>query len=112
MKYHQAQQLLQQLEHELKTVGLWQETPPDPKKLRSTQPFAVDTLAFHQWLQFIMIPRMEALIVQQRALPTQMAVSPMAMQVYEGRLREHRRVIACLRELDTVVSGVDPMQPN
>lgn len=110
MKYQQVQQLLQQLERELKTVGLWQETPPDPQQLRSTQPFSVDTLAFHQWLQFIMIPRIQALIVQQRALPTAMGVSPMAVQVYKGKLREHRRVIACLRELDTVISGGDPMQ--
>ena len=112
MKYQQVQQLLQQLELEMKTVGLWQETPPDPHKLLSTQPFAVDTLAFHQWLQFIMIPRMQALIVAQRALPTEMAVSPMAMQVYKGELRKHRRIIECLRELDTVVSGTDPMQTN
>ena len=112
MKYQQVQHLLQQLELELKSVGLWQDTPPEAHKLRSTQPFAVDTLAFHQWLQFIMIPRMVELFAQQRALPTQMAVSPMAVQVYKGKLREHRRIIACLRELDTLVSGVDPMQAS
>lgn len=112
MKHQQVQHLLIQLRYELKAIDLWQAHPPATEALQSTQPFAVDTLSFHQWLQFIMIPRMEALIADQQPLPSSMAVSPMAAQVYKGQLKEHRKLIACLRELDVVVSGVDPMQAS
>lgn len=112
MKYQQVQDLLEQLEAELKAVNLWQQQSPAPEALLSNQPFAVDTLDFHQWIQFIMIPRMQWLIAQRQPLPAQMAVSPMAVQVYKGQLKEHRQVIACLREIDTVVTGNDPMQAS
>lgn len=112
MKYQQVQQLLCQLERELKVIDLWQSTPPATQALYSNQPFAVDTLAFHQWVQFIMIPRMQALIAQGQPLPQQMAVSPMAVQVYKGQLKQHRQLIACLREIDRAVTGRDPMQAS
>ncbi|MCL5048955.1 YqcC family protein [Aliidiomarina maris] len=112
MKYQQIQQLLEQLSDELKSLQLWQSKPPAAAALRSVEPFAVDTLAFHQWLQFVMIPRMQVLIAQRHPLPDKMAVSPMAVQVYRGELKIHRNLIACLREIDTLVTGVDPLQAS
>ncbi|RUO32045.1 hypothetical protein CWE12_03395 [Aliidiomarina sedimenti] len=112
VQYQQVQILLVQLQNELRDLQLWQSQAPSAEALQSTQPFAVDTLAFHQWLQFIMIPRMENLVQARRPLPTSMAVSPMAVQVYSGQLKRHRMLINCLRELDQAVTGQDPLQPD
>ena len=112
MKYQQVQRLLIQLQEELRQLDLWQQQPPPASALRSSQPFAVDTLDFHQWLQFIMIPRLQTIVVERGPLPASMAVSPMAAQVYKGRLKAYRELIACLRELDTLVSGTDPMRAS
>lgn len=102
--------LLEQLENELRELALWQDKKPPSAALQSSQPFAVDTLEFHQWLQFIMIPRLRTLVTQQRPLPTSMAVSPMAVQVYAGQLKQHRLLIQCLRRIDYSVTGQDPLQ--
>ena len=112
MKYQQVQRLLIQLQEELRQLELWQQQSPPASALRSTQPFAVDTLDFHQWLQFVMIPRLQSIVVERGPLPARMAVSPMAVQVYKGQLKEHRELIMCLRELDTFVSGTDPMRAS
>ncbi|MGX5914355.1 YqcC family protein [Aliidiomarina sp. Khilg15.8] len=112
MLYQQVNQSLHALQNALQELSKWQSMPPPAKALRSTQPFAVDTLDFHQWLQFIMIPRMQALVDARQPLPSSIAVSPMAVQVYKGDLKRHRELIAILRELDMVLSGEDPMQPN
>ncbi len=49
----QCEQLLDELEQVLESYELLQSTPPSPKRLASTEPFAVDTLACHEWLQWI-----------------------------------------------------------
>jgi uncharacterized protein YqcC (DUF446 family) len=110
--YQQVNRSLQALETALQDLCKWQTTRPPEKALRSTQPFAVDTLEFHQWLQFIMIPRMQTLVDERQPLPSNIAVSPMAVQVYKGDLKRHRELIAILRELDMVLSGEDPMEPT
>lgn len=112
MLYQQVNSSLRALQNALQDLSKWQSTPPPAAALRSTEPFAVDTLEFHQWLQFIMIPRMQTLVDARQPLPASIAISPMAVQVYKGELKRHRALIAILRELDIVLSGEDPLQPN
>ncbi len=72
----QAKKHLQQLQFALQTLDLWQVTPPDEKAFMSTQPFAIDTMTANEWLQWIFIPRMYALIENQTELPSQISISP------------------------------------
>jgi uncharacterized protein YqcC (DUF446 family) len=55
--------LLNQLEIELRALSLWQEKSPAPSALRSGMPFAMDTLAPHQWLQWVFIPNMQQALI-------------------------------------------------
>jgi len=74
--------LLRSLEAELRVQGRWDDTPPPPEALHSSQPFACDTLSLDQWLQWILLPGLDALLAQQLPLPTACAVRPMAEEVY------------------------------
>ncbi|MFP3631919.1 YqcC family protein, partial [Burkholderia sp. SIMBA_045] len=60
----------------------------------------VDTLEFHQWLQFIMLPRMWALVDSKRPLPEGIAVSPMAAHIYRSELEQYaaKRRVPCSAE--------------
>ncbi len=49
--------LLDELEVRLRAAQLWQATPPSSQALVSQEPFAVDTLLPHEWLQWIFLPR-------------------------------------------------------
>lgn len=60
---------LLQIEIELRRLDAWESEPPSPEALQSAQPFAVDTLEFTQWLQFVFVSRMKALIEGGHPLP-------------------------------------------
>jgi uncharacterized protein YqcC (DUF446 family) len=104
-----AARLLERIEAELHGLGLWQNHFPSSQALASDQPFAIDTLDFHQWLQFILLPRMWEMIDGEHPLPQNIAVSPMAVQVYSDKLEHHEELILALRQFDILLSGSDPL---
>ncbi|MCL1042032.1 MULTISPECIES: YqcC family protein [Shewanella] len=92
------------IESELKRLELWQETPPSPEAMADPTPFACETMAFEQWLQFIFLPKMRALIAARSALPTKIALGPMAEHVWQGRA-EMATLINIIIQLDEHLSG-------
>ena len=56
--------LLEDMETELKVLGCWQAMPPTPEAMSSEVPFCMDTMAFSQWLQWLFIPRVRAIVDQ------------------------------------------------
>lgn len=56
------------IERELHVQGWWSEQPPSPEALASTVPFAVDSMNFDQWLQWIFLPRMKVILENGLAL--------------------------------------------
>ncbi|ACS97261.1 MULTISPECIES: YqcC family protein [Aggregatibacter] len=74
---HQQTRLhLQHLQHTMERLALWQSVPPQEAAFLSEQPFALDTMNPTEWLQWIFIPRMHALVESQAPLPRQIAISP------------------------------------
>lgn len=102
--YQQLDSTLQQLEKELRRLGWWQETPPEPAALASTQPFHADTLAFEQWLQWIFIPRIRELVAGQGRLPGRCHIAPMGEVAWRERLHEAAQLLELLRNLDRQLS--------
>ena len=96
--------LLNELEAELKRLALWQEGPVDPALLESQAPFCCDTLRFEQWLQFVLLPRMRALLEANQPLPTAIALCPMAEESLDHRL-DIGRLINVLADIDETLSG-------
>jgi len=97
--------ILEQLELELKQRSLWQVAPPTAEAMASTLPFCMDTLDFHQWLQFVLIARLRQMILLQMALPAHSALYPMATEVYKQELGYHSTLIEILAELDEALTG-------
>ena len=71
-----VQQQLQQLRTNLERLALWQSVAPEQVRLTSEQPFHLDTLAPYEWLQWIFLPRMAALLDSGAVLPNKIAISP------------------------------------
>ena len=100
-------ELLIDVEAELRRLALWETAAPDPGALASRQPFCIDTLSFPQWLQFVFLPRMHALIDEDQPLPAKCAVAPMAELYFAGLPLGATRMIAALAELDRVIEAGD-----
>lgn len=70
-KYH-----LEQLQECMQQLNLWRAMPPSPDAFLSEEPFSIDTMSAEEWLQWVFIPRMHALLESGAPLPSQIAISP------------------------------------
>ncbi|SHI10879.1 YqcC family protein [Ferrimonas marina] len=100
---HLIHSLLAQLQAALQQAQLWQSSPPSAEALASRQPFACDTLRFEQWVQFLYLPRLQQLMEAGQALPTKVAVAPMAEESWRGRSGLDG-VVDLLAQLDRALS--------
>lgn len=96
--------LMRQLESSLRTQNLWQSQRPSEHALASTEPFAIDTLNFSQWLQFIFIEKISALLQLDLALPSAMAVAPMATEYFKMQSCESAEIIAIITRIDLIIN--------
>lgn len=92
------------IERELHVQGWWSEELPSPEALASTLPFAVDSLAFEEWLQWIFLPRMKEILELGLALPNASGILAMAETVYADRPDESRQLRKLLAEFDQLIS--------
>ena len=97
-----ADQLLL-IERELRLLGWWAGVAPEDERLASTAPFCVDTLLLQEWLQWIFLPRLKALLEANAPLPTASGIAAMAEQVFVGRALEVKGLIAALEEFDRLI---------
>lgn len=101
---------LMDIEKELRSLRLWSSDMLSADALASTQPFAIDTMSFPQWLQFIFLPRMQFLLQQQLPLPVNCSIASMAEQ-YFAPLRLHSApLVNHLRQIDNLLSTANDLK--
>lgn len=93
--------LLQQLSPLMDSLGLWQQEPPSLEALSSQEPFSVDTLRPEQWLQWVFIPKMQALIEQQSQIPKGFSITPYFSECWKEHT-EYGPLLALLASIDEV----------
>lgn len=98
-----ADQLLL-IERELRLLGWWEAEPPSARALASEQPFCVDTLHLHQWLQWVFLPRMQALVETGQPLPAASGIREIAEVMYAEQLVRVGPLLAALGTFDRLIS--------
>ncbi|HEY8940566.1 MAG TPA: YqcC family protein [Cellvibrio sp.] len=93
------------IEKELRELRLWQSEILPDEALMSEQPFALDTMTFPQWLQFIFLPRLYFMLDQQMPLPGNCGIAPMAEQYFSGLTLHSSLLIAHLQKIDTLLTN-------
>lgn len=97
---------LQQLEAELQVQKLWSAAPPDPKALESVTPFMYDTLKLHEWLQWVFIPRLHAVMDAKGNLPHQSHIHPLAEHEWQQRTDfDKQHLLLLLNRIDATLNG-------
>ncbi|ELQ6226882.1 YqcC family protein [Cronobacter turicensis] len=108
MERHQrVRQQLQRVEQVLRHHQQWQIAAPDSSAFESTQPFCMDTLEPYEWLQWVLIPRLHALLDAGAPLPQAFAVAPYYEVVLEASHPARDAVLVTLVELDALFAGDD-----
>ena len=103
-KHTAVAEILIDIEKELRELRLWEFKSPSEEALLSTQPFAIDTLNFPQWLQFIFIPRLYFMVEQRLPLPDVSGVKPMAEEYFVVLNLNSENLIAHLDRIDNLLS--------
>lgn len=106
-QYQEANYILKRLEQILQQLNMWDETPPSAEALASNMPFCYDTLEFHQWLQWVFIPKTNALMDAGATLPNSSGIAPLAQEVYKDRLEEMSALIDILAAFDRLITEDD-----
>ena len=99
-------QQLQQLEAELRAASLWSAQPPSAEAMASAMPFMYDTLQIEEWLQWVFVPRMHALLDANAGLPDSCSVHPLAEHEWTNRLphRTHGAALQLLADIDATLT--------
>lgn len=88
----------------MRDAGWWAEIAPSTEALESTQPFAVDTLEFGQWLQFIFLPKMHHILRSEFSLPSSCGIAPMVEEYSKANGLEFGQVINILSSIDRLLT--------
>lgn len=99
----QVRQILEDIEQAMRNAKLWHATPPDTDAFESQEPFSVDTMSAEQWLQWVLVPRMHALLEAGAALPTRFAITP----YFEVAMPEATMLLSQLQRLDDLLNIED-----
>lgn len=100
---NQVRQILEDIEQVMRDDKLWHATPPEAEAFESKEPFSVDTLSAEQWLQWVLVPRMYALLEAQAPMPTRFAITP----YFEVAMPEALRLLTQLQRLDDLLNIED-----
>ncbi|MBK9330072.1 MAG: YqcC family protein [Sphingobacteriales bacterium] len=84
MVYEQSALQIKKLEDELKRLNVWSSEPIAPEKLVNMGAFGSHTMAFTEWLQFVLIPRVQAIIDEKGQFPATSNVSVFAFREFDG----------------------------
>lgn len=91
-------QYADQIEAEMRRVGFWQADPLRPEQLDFTEAFAMDTMTFAQWLQFIFLDRVREAAASGE-FPSGSSVGAQAVHEFDG-YPEADQLITLLSEFD------------
>ena len=95
-----ASRQIDQIEAEMRDIGMWQDQPLQPEQMEFEQAFAMDTMTFSQWLQFIFVPRVREAVASGE-FPSGSSVATQAVREFDG-YDNTDRLITLLSEFDAL----------
>lgn len=106
-QFHQAvAEVVDGIEAEMQRIELWDAERPALSRLGSAQPFCFDTLRFHQWLQWLFLPRMRRILAADGAgMPSESGIHPYAEECLRDDPRDTDELLALIRRFDELISA-------
>jgi uncharacterized protein YqcC (DUF446 family) len=103
--YQRAASYAERIEHELRSLKVWQAMPLPDAAYDSQKAFFADTMTFYQWLQFVLLARVRQIVEKRGAFPKGSSVGAYAVRELDG-YDEAGDLIAALCEFDEFIEGL------
>jgi uncharacterized protein YqcC (DUF446 family) len=78
------QQILEAIIVEMKRIGVWSDTAPADSAFHNMGAFGANTMSFEQWLQFVLVPRVEEALETEGPWPGSSDVAVYAVKQFDG----------------------------
>ncbi|AWH89481.1 YqcC family protein [Limnobaculum parvum] len=101
---NQVRQLLGEIEQLMQEQALWRSCAPELSAFESSEPFCIDSMSPEEWLQWVFIPRMRALVEGGHPLPTRIAMAPYFEEAFSQRAENHQSLIDALHRIDQLLN--------
>src|SRR5438045_2419368 len=95
------------LEAELKSLHAWSDVPLAPGKFKDMGAFGSNTMSFEQWIQFVLLKRLQQIIAENDVLPSGSMISTYAIREFDGN-PAYDSLMDLLRQLDDLANGETP----
>lgn len=93
-----------EIEVELKRLGRWTANPLPDEAFENMGAFGSNTMSFEQWLQFVLIPRIKEIVIEESDFPAGSNLAPYAIRYFDGDYdAEHLHEI--LYQLDQLINN-------
>jgi len=113
LSYSHLLRQLEAIEHEMRQLGLWSCEPPSEEALASQVPFCYDTLFFHEWLQWVFMPRMARLLEAGGVPPQACDIAPLAEYSFLDLPQDTDELLMLIETFDALtVDAFDPTTPR
>jgi len=107
-----------EIEAELKRLNRWTNEPLPPECFEEMGAFGSNTMAFEQWIQFVLIPRIQDIVSTKGEFPSDSQLSRYAVRVFDGDTdADHLRNLLyqlddLINEADTIVESQSILKPQ
>lgn len=90
----------------MREASLWGAQPPSEQAMASTMPFMYDTLQVEEWLQWVFVPRLHAMLDAGAAWPASCSVQPLAEHEWNNRFPQggHAAALKLLADIDALIT--------
>lgn len=91
---------LERIEAEMRRIGMWQTHPLEAEQYDFRAAFAMDTMSFSQWLQFIFMPNVRA-AARSNKFPAESHVAAQALREFDT-VPEASQLVKLLADFDAL----------
>ena len=104
---HQVADIILSIEAEMRRLRMWKDAAPAPRAMRSAEPFCYDTMGFDEWLQWVFLPRMRAILENGSHLPEESLIFPLAEEFCRSHTGDTSALLELIQRFDQVIEGDD-----
>jgi uncharacterized protein YqcC (DUF446 family) len=95
--------LADEIETEMRHLGLWSENPPSEETVLAGGAFGLGTVAFDNWLQVVFVLRLRQVATGDFDLPSSSAVGAQAVREWDG-YQDRDRLLDLIHQVEAIVS--------
>ncbi len=86
----------------MKRIGMWAAKPPPAQAFNFQAAFAMDSMSFSSWLQFVLVPRVRQIVETRGEFPRDSQVGAQAVREFDS-VPQADELVSLLIEFDDFI---------